>query len=106
MKGIPEQNHPAFFKAEKKLKLKGHKVFNPARKDRKKFKKDFATYPVSASGFQSEIDTKLRDVLALDTAWICRYADAIALLPGWEWSNGARAEWSLSIALGLRIMYL
>lgn len=48
----------------------------------------------------------LREALADDTAWICKVATAIAMLPGWENSKGARAEWHLSLALGHEVMYL
>ncbi len=56
-------------------------------------------------------DLPVRKVLAIgDKHWqpgyICKEADAIAMLPGWENSKGARAEWTLSIALGHTIIYL
>jgi hypothetical protein len=48
----------------------------------------------------------LREALADDTKFICLEADAIALLPGWENSKGAKAELALSEALGHKVMYL
>ena len=40
-------------------------------------------------------------VFALDTAWICLHADAIALLPNWPKSKGAVAEKALADAIGI-----
>ena len=48
----------------------------------------------------------LREALADDCEYICRNATAIALLPGWENSKGARAEHALAVALGLECIYL
>jgi hypothetical protein len=46
------------------------------------------------------------DALADDTAWICKEADAIALLPGWENSKGAKAELALAEALGHAVIHV
>ena len=48
----------------------------------------------------------LRIMLGSDLAWICREADAIAMLPGWEKSYGARAEHAVAVALDLQIIYI
>ena len=47
-----------------------------------------------------------KDCLAYDLNWICKQADAIAMIPKWELSKGAQVEWRLAIALGLEIIYL
>ena len=47
-----------------------------------------------------------RKVFALDAAYICNTADAVALLPDWEQSRGAVAEKALADAIGLRVLYL
>jgi uncharacterized protein DUF4406 len=38
--------------------------------------------------------------------YICRRAEGIAMLEGWEDSKGARAEHAIAVALGLKIRYL
>ena len=52
------------------------------------------------------IGFSLREALKADCAWICRNADAVAVLPGWEISRGANAEVALAKALGLTIIIL
>lgn len=51
-------------------------------------------------------EMSLRHAFAIDAAWICNVADAIAMIPGWEKSLGARAEHALATAIGLPIIYL
>jgi hypothetical protein len=85
MRGIPELNFPVFHEAAALLRSQGHEVFSPA-----------------------EIDnpTDDRKALEIELAWICRHAEAIALLPGWENSRGAKAERAVGEALGLKIIDL
>lgn len=85
MRGIPEFNFPMFHRSTKMLREEGHEVFNPA---------DLGS------------DKSFREYLAVDLAWICAEAEAIALLPGWETSSGARAEHATASALGLKFIYL
>lgn len=108
MRGIPEFNFPAFHAAAKKLRDEGHLVFNPAEKDNERHGTDISvgnatgdeTLAAKQHGFN------LRDALAVDAEFICRHADTIALLPGWENSKGARAEKALGDALGHTVIYL
>ena len=48
----------------------------------------------------------LREALADALRWICLYADAVALMPGWSASKGACAERAAALALGLVVMEL
>lgn len=96
MTGLPLFNFPAFDKAAEILADAGHEVFNPAQMDR-----DVGFDPSSASVSSAF----LRDALRRDLSAICE-VDAIAMLPGWEKSGGARVEWSLACHLGLEVIYL
>lgn len=96
MTGLPEFNFPAFDRAAELLAANGHLVLNPAQMDR-----DVGFDP-SSSVASSEF---LRDAMRRDLSAICG-AEAIAMLPGWEHSAGARIEWTLAAHLGLEIMYL
>lgn len=96
MTGLPEFNFPAFDAAAAVLEAEGHEVFNPAKMDR-----DVGFDPSSTS-VSKEF---LRDALRRDLSAICE-CDAIAMLPGWEKSGGARVEWSLACHLGLKVVYL
>ena len=106
MRGIPYFNFPAFFAAEEKLKKKGHKVFNPARRDVQKYGKEIAAPDGSIKTAASQVGFSLREALAMDAQWLCLNADAIALLPGWKKSKGATAELALAKALGLKVITL
>lgn len=102
MRGLPEFNFPAFNAAAAKLKAKGWTVFNPAERD-------LATGfdPTGLTGSNEELAEHnfcVRSALGDDTAWICRHADAVYLLPGWENSTGAIAERALAEALGLEVI--
>ena len=86
MRGKPRFNFDAFFAAEDDLLVKGWEVLNPARMD-------------IEVGFNPDTDTPegefldaamRRDVEAILSA------DAIAMLPGWENSTGAKAEYHLA----------
>jgi hypothetical protein len=105
MRGIAEFNFPAFHKAARLLRAEGHEVFNPAERDEQtgfnsKEHPDGDMTTALAKGFS------LRDALAADTHYICIHANAIALLPGWENSGGARAEHALAHTLRHTIIIL
>lgn len=96
MRGYPQYNFPAFDAAADSLARDGHDVVNPAQMDR-----DVGFDPQS-----TEVsDSFLRDALQRDLSAICE-CDAIAMLPGWEASGGAKIEWALAVHLGLDVIYL
>jgi len=109
MSGIPEFNFPAFHAAAAKLRAAGHDVFSPAEKDIERHG-GVDISKGNATGSQEEAAQKhgfdLRQALADDLLYICREAEGIAMLPGWENSKGAHAEWNTARALGLAIIYL
>lgn len=85
MTGLSNLNFPAFEIAAHNLRHDGHEVFNPAE-------------------LPEEIHSDLRECLARDFDYICRHAEAVALLPGWRNSKGATAEYHAALALGLRVI--
>lgn len=108
MRGIPEFNFPAFNTAAALLRSQGHLVFNPAERDNERHGKDISIGNITGCEVTAakEHGFSLREALADDTKFICLEADAIALLPGWENSKGAKAELALSEALGHKVIYL
>jgi hypothetical protein len=108
MRGIPEFNFPAFNGAAALLRAQGHTVFNPAEKDNERHGTDISKGNATGDEAQAtkEHGFNLREALALDLDFICREADAIALLPGWERSKGATAEKATADALGLMVISL
>jgi hypothetical protein len=108
MRGIPYFNFPAFNDAADKLRAEGHVVFNPVEKDTEKYGEALASNNADGCEAKASIEHgfDLRDALAMDTAWICKHAEGIALLKGWHNSSGARAEFALASALKLKVIYL
>jgi len=109
MRGYPQFNFPAFHRAAAQLREEGHEVFSPAERDIARHNGVDISVNNStgcAEEAKAQHGFNLREALAEDTDWICRHAEALALLPGWETSKGARAEYALAAALGLPIVFL
>ena len=93
MRGHEDDNHPAFYEAEKELEANGiWTAINPARMD-----KELLEYVGVA-----EVDCKMALKRDIDEIF---EADAMYMLRGWEKSEGARVEHALAIYLGLSIQY-
>lgn len=107
MRGYPQFNFPAFNAAAVKLRNEGHEVFNPAERD---LERSGGVDITNATGCEEQLKREhgvtIRECLHDDLVWICEHAEAIALLPGWEKSTGARAEHATAVALGLKFIYL
>ena len=97
MSGYDDFNFHAFDLAAEELREKGYHVFSPAENDFLRYGDDFLQHP-------HRYDS--RKTMADDTRWICEYADAIALMPGWEKSKGVKVEKALAEFLNLEIIYL
>lgn len=109
MSNLPEFNFPAFHAAAAKLEAEGHTVFNPAQADIDRSGVDPSKLNPSGdpNGSTATIPgLSRRECLAADLDWIARNAEGIALLPGWENSSGARAEYALASALNLVVIHL
>jgi Domain of unknown function (DUF4406) len=88
MTGIPNFGRDAF--AAKLLCSQGHQVFNPCENDAKTYGSDILDNETGDPDIsEAEHGFSLRKALKADLDWICDRAEAIALLPGWEYSSGA-----------------
>lgn len=94
MSGFPQHNFPAFDAARDAMQARGWNVISPADLDRE-------------CGFDpntSLVDDQFKRAAIkrdIDALFAC---DAIAMLPGWEGSKGARVEHALAVYLGLEIL--
>lgn len=88
MSGLPDNNYPAFFSAESELQ-KSFKVLNPARNKLDPGQRDTWT-------------NWMRKALLL---MLSEHTTHIALLPGWEYSDGAHAELYVARLLKMQILF-
>jgi hypothetical protein len=95
MRGLPEQNFPAFREAAAEWRCAGHEVISPAEIDEEQDGFD----GTDLSKEPSFTVAMRRDIAAILTC------DAVALLPGWLASEGARVEYRVAKAIGLQIFY-
>ena len=92
MRGLPNHNREAFNAAARRLAAEGWDAINPA---------DISSvFGVFLLPFNERL---LRAVMDAELAAI-PHLDAIYLLRGWEWSEGARAELAVALAHGLMVM--
>lgn len=83
MTGLPEHNFPAFHAEAARLRDLGYQVINPAE--------------------HGVIDGYVwADYLRLDLTKLIT-CEAIALLPGWDKSKGARLEYHVASELGMQV---
>lgn len=96
MTGIKDDNFPAFFASEGYLEVCGHNPVNPAKHQ------PVVVCPVTCKAHTMSY----KDFLNLDLEIIATACDAVAVLPGWGRSPGARKEVKLALDLGLEIVEL
>ena len=109
MTGYPHFNFPAFHSFAAKLRAEGHEVFSPAERDIERVKEQGKDWVECPTGTHEEAKANgfgIREALSDDTKYICNTATMIAMMPGWENSAGANAEWTLAKALKLKFRYL
>lgn len=98
MSGIPKFNYPAFQEAAGVLRTRGFSVRNPAEMDspevqRASMKCETGTFAELYEKIgEPEHQCTWGDFLSEDVKLIADEVDAVALLPGWENSRGARLE--------------
>jgi hypothetical protein len=97
MTGYEQYNFPAFASYAKQLRDKGYYVFSPAENDFIRYGNDFLDHP-------DRFNPRL--TISDDCRWIIHYADAVALMPGWQKSSGVAVEKALADFLKLEIIYL
>lgn len=87
MTGIPEHNHPAFHQASTDLSNAGYLVLHTANPDNLEPEK------LKSTTWQQWLKKAIARMMD---------ADAIALLPGWQASKGARLEVMVGLEVGMR----
>jgi hypothetical protein len=85
MANRPDLNRAAFAEANRRLRIEGYQTFNPAAANQE--------------------GRPLAQIMAYVLGQLCD-CNAIAMLPGWWRSGGARIEWMLAKYLGLKVIYL
>lgn len=92
MTGIPQFNYPAFDKAAKVLRGLGFNVTSPAEMDDPETRRLALASTDGAPGSGSHNGETWGDFLARDVKLVSDKVDAIAFMPGWHKSRGARLE--------------
>ncbi len=111
MTGIEYFNFPMFDTFRDIYKNMGYIVFSPADHDRELLEQPEWWMPQESDSLGPWKEWNivgaptLRKMLGDDLGWIAKNATHMAMLPGWEKSNGAFAEWALAKALSLDIKY-
>ncbi len=83
MSGVPEHNFPAFNAEAARLRALGYEVVNPAE-------------------VNPDVALSWHECLRQDIKLLCD-CDTLALLPGWEHSQGAHLELHIAHRLGMTI---
>ena len=92
MRGYDSYNYPLFYAVAEELRGAGAFVVNPAEVS-------------ELVGTADEIDSTpaiLAHLMEADVSFL-KTCDAVVLLPGWEWSEGARDELRAALSLGIRV---
>lgn len=111
MRGIPEFNFPAFDAAAALGRALGYEVISPAELDRESgFSEKGHDGQVNDRGHSEAITIDFmrraahRDFFAIIGTPEKPGVDAVALLPGWEKSRGAKAEKAMAEWIGLDVL--
>jgi len=85
MTGMPDYNYPAFHAVAERFRQAGWDVVSPAE------------------NFGGYVDLPRESFLRMDVSQIAT-CDAIAMLPGWRESRGARMEYLIAHELGMEML--
>ena len=98
MRGLPSFGAEEFRKAARVLREHGFKVISPLEMD-----EEAGIYVDGLTGFEDLTDQgfDIRSTLANDLQVVLLDADAVVLLPGWQGSQGAIAEYAAAQAAGV-----
>ena len=105
MQGYPSFNFPLFDMVAGQLRARGYDVVNPAEHDRNKYP-DIEQWPGFATG---NVDNCPKFDLQTCLRWDFQNVmecDAIAMLPGWRGSSGARDERRIAERIGLKVYHV
>lgn len=93
MSGLPRFNFPAFDEAARQLREQGYDVVSPAELDSPESRAAaLASEDGDPEGYGAKTGETWGDLLARDVKIVADTVDAVAVLPGWETSRGARLE--------------
>jgi len=95
MRGYEKFNYPAFDRAEEVLREMGHDPVNPARLDRDE------EFPYE--DHEAIPNDVLKQIIGRDISALLE-CDAVALLPGWGDSAGAKLEVATAEYVGMRVV--
>lgn len=98
MRGLPSFGAEEFRKAARVLRERGFEVISPLEMD-----EDAGIYVDGLTGFEDLEDQgfNIQSTLANDLRVVLMDVDAVVLLPGWQDSNGAIAEYATARAAGV-----
>lgn len=98
MRGLPSFGADGFRKAARVLREHGFKVISPLEMD-----EEAGIYVDGLTGFEDLTDQgfDIRSTLVSDLQVVLLDADAVVLLPGWQDSQGAIAEYAAAQAAGV-----
>lgn len=100
MRGLPDYNYPSFHKAAREWRASGFEVVSPAELDLKEERRAQGLWarllrrPTRKLDFPAYLRRDLRELSR---------CDAIALLPGWQDSQGALFELQAALLMGLMV---
>lgn len=89
MKGLPEKNKPAFNRLARALRDRGHLVVNPAELEHPEWP--------GATNWQACLRGDIKAMMDCNT---------IALMRGWERSEGAHLELHIAHRIGMNIFHV